>query len=127
VSAPVFDLSLWHRWEAARYGVRAANADVVSARERNAELVVSQYLGGLRAAADVEAARSRMDLAKALLDLATDLQKTGAGTGIDTLRANVEYQNERQRFAESAGQFEDRAVWTGPSAQHRSTALDRAG
>jgi len=101
VSAPVFDLSLWHRWDAARYGVRAADADVISARERNAELVVSQYLGGLRAAADVEAARSRMDLAKALLDLATDLQKTGAGTGIDTLRANVEYQNERQRFAEA--------------------------
>jgi len=101
VSAPVFDLSLWHRWDAARYGVRAADADVISARERNAELVVSQYLGGLRAAADVEAARSRMNLAKALLDLATDLQKTGAGTGIDTLRANVEYQNERQRFAEA--------------------------
>jgi outer membrane protein len=101
VSAPVFDLSLWHRWEAARYGVRAASADVVSARERNAELVVSQYLGGMRAAADVEAARSRMDLAKALFDLASDLQKTGVGTSIDTLRANVEYQNERQRHAQA--------------------------
>src|SRR5262245_16383107 len=69
VSAPVFDLSLWHRWDAARYGVRAANADVTSARERNAELVVSQYLGGLRAAADVEAARSRMVLGKAMIGL----------------------------------------------------------
>jgi outer membrane protein len=101
VSVPVFDLSLWHHWEAARHAVRAANADVVSARERNAELVVSQYLGALRAAADVDAARSRLDLARALFDLASDLQKTGAGTGIDTLRANVEYQNERQHVAQS--------------------------
>jgi outer membrane protein TolC len=29
------------------------------------------------------------------------VQKAGVGTGIDTLRANVEYQNERQRFAEA--------------------------
>ena len=67
-------------------------------REENVQLVVSQYLGSLRAAADVKAAHSRADLSKALFDQAADLQKNGVGTGIDTLRANVEYQNERQRL-----------------------------
>ena len=42
-----------------------------------------------------------MELAKALFDQATDLQKNGVGTGIDTLRANVQYQNEQQRLIES--------------------------
>jgi outer membrane protein TolC len=45
----------------------------------------------------VDAAQSRVDLAQALYDQAADLQKNGAGTGIDTLRANVQLQNEKQR------------------------------
>jgi outer membrane protein TolC len=100
-SAPLFDLTLWHRWRAAREQVRTSEAQRTTARELNAQLVVSQYLGGLKAAADVKAAQSRLDLAKALFDLATDLQKRGVGTGIDTLRANVQYQNERQKYSEA--------------------------
>jgi outer membrane protein TolC len=67
-------------------------------------LVVSQYLAGLRAEADVSAAKSRVELAKALLDLAADQQKNGVGTSIDTLRANVQYQNEIQRYSEAETQ-----------------------
>ena len=70
-------------------------------REENVQLVVSQYLGSLRAAADVKAANRACELAKALFDQAGDLQKNGAGTGIDTLRANVQYQNERQRLIDA--------------------------
>jgi outer membrane protein TolC len=104
-SAPVFDLTLWRRWQESRENVRTSAAQETSARELNAQLVVSQYLGSLRAAADVSAAKSRLDLAKALLDLATDLQRNGAGTGIDTLRANVQYQNETQRYSEASAQL----------------------
>jgi outer membrane protein TolC len=39
-----------------------------------------------------------VDLAQALFTQASDLQKNGAGTGIDTLRANVQLQNEKQRL-----------------------------
>jgi len=46
----------------------------------------------------VQASQSRVELAQALYDQAADLQKEGVGTGIDTLRANVELQNEKQRF-----------------------------
>lgn len=64
-------------------------------------MVVSQYIGSLRAVADVEASHSRVELAQALYDQAADLQKEGVGTGIDTLRANVELQNEKQRLIEA--------------------------
>ena len=67
-------------------------------REQIVLLVVSQYLGGLRATADVRAAQSRVKLAQALYDQAADLQKHGVGTGLDTLRANVQLQNEKQRL-----------------------------
>ena len=58
----------------------SAAAQQTTARELNAHLVVSQYLGSLRASADVDAAKVRLDLAKALFDLASDLQKNGVGT-----------------------------------------------
>jgi outer membrane protein TolC len=96
-NAPVFDLTLWRRYQSSRLGVDATRAQERSAREENVLLVVSQYLGAQRAQANVTAAKSRVDLAQALYDQAADLQKNGAGTGIDTLRANVELQNEKQR------------------------------
>ncbi|HXI44277.1 MAG TPA: TolC family protein [Bryobacteraceae bacterium] len=97
-SAPIFDLTLWRRWQASKSNVTASGAEEQTVREQIAALVVSQYLGGLRAAADVKAAQSRVDLAQALFDQATDLKKNGVGTGIDALRANVELQNESQRL-----------------------------
>jgi outer membrane protein TolC len=101
LAAPVFDLTLWRRYQAARENVTAAKANTLSTREQVILLVVSQYIGTLRAVADVEASQSRVDLAQALFDQAADLQKEGVGTGIDTLRANVELQNEKQRLIEA--------------------------
>jgi len=93
---PVFDLTLWERYRSARETANASKATSLSTREQVILLVVSQYIGTLRAMATVEASQSRVDLAQALYDQAADLQKQGVGTGIDTLRANVELQNEKQ-------------------------------
>jgi outer membrane protein TolC len=93
---PVFDLTLWNRYRSARDLANASAATSLSTREQVILLVVSQYIGTLRAMATVEASQSRVDLAQALYDQAADLQKEGVGTGIDTLRANVELQNEKQ-------------------------------
>jgi outer membrane protein len=95
-STPVFDLTLWNRYRSARDVANASKATSLSTREQVILLVVSQYIGTLRAMATVEASQSRVDLAQALYDQAADLQKEGVGTGIDTLRANVELQNEKQ-------------------------------
>jgi outer membrane protein TolC len=97
----IFDFSLWKRYQAARSNVDAAKADSLTTREQVILLVVSQYIGTLRSVANVEASKSRVELAQALYDQAADLQKEGVGTGIDTLRANVELQNEKQRLIEA--------------------------
>jgi outer membrane protein TolC len=101
VSAPVFDLTLWRRYQAAQNTAKSSKANSLSTREQVILLVVSQYIGTLRAVANVEASQSRVSLAQALYDQAADLQKEGVGTGIDTLRANVELQNEKQRLIEA--------------------------
>ncbi len=98
VSAPIFDLTLWRRFQAAQSGVGASRAGSLNTREQVILLVVSQYIGTNRAVANVQASQSRVELAQALYDQAADLQKQGVGTGIDTLRANVELQNEKQRL-----------------------------
>ena len=97
----VFDFSLWKRYKDSRSGVDTAKANSLTTREQVILLVVSQYIGTLRAVANVEASKSRVELAQALYDQAADLQKEGVGTGIDTLRANVELQNENQRLIEA--------------------------
>jgi outer membrane protein TolC len=89
-------LTLWNRYKSAQNLADSSKANSLSTREQVILLVVSQYIGSLRAIATVEAAKSRVELAQALYDQAADLQKEGVGTGIDTLRANVELQNEKQ-------------------------------
>src|SRR5271157_3637477 len=105
-TAPVFDLTLWRRYRSSQLGIDSVRAQEVGVREESVLLVVSQYLGSQRAAADVQAAQSRVDLAQALYDQAADLQKNGVGTGIDTLRANVQLQNEKQRLIVARTQLE---------------------
>lgn len=95
-SAPVFDLSLWRRWQASRKTVLSSDAQRQSVREQIVLLVVSQYLASLRAGAEEHATKSEVDLAQALYEQAADMQKHGVATGVDTLRANVELQNEKQ-------------------------------
>lgn len=100
-SSPVLDLSLWRRWQASRKNITATDNQRASVREQIVLLVVSQYLSALRADAEVQAAQSRVDLAQALYDQSADLERHGAATSIDTLRANVELQNEKQGLLES--------------------------
>ncbi|HEY4816950.1 MAG TPA: TolC family protein [Candidatus Acidoferrum sp.] len=100
-NGPIFDLTLFRRYQASRHAASASRSDSLSTREQVILLVVSQYIGTLRSIADVQASQSRVDLAQALYNQAADLQKEGVGTGIDTLRANVELQNENQRLLEA--------------------------
>lgn len=100
-SMPVLDLTLWQQWRASRFRERQAVDDSDQVREQVTLLVVSQYLASLRAAAAVRAAQARVKLAQALYQQASDLQQRGVGTGLDTLRANVELQNEQQNLIQA--------------------------
>lgn len=97
-AVPILDLSSLRTLQASRFEASAAHDEARVTREEVALMVTNEYLNILRASADVRAAESRVQLAQTLYDQASDLQKNGAGTGIDTLRANVELQNEKQRL-----------------------------
>jgi outer membrane protein len=105
-NVPIVDFAAWSRLHAAKENTSAAQAGEQSIREDMVLQTVSQYLGALRASAQVKAAQTRIDLAQALYNQAADLQKNGAGTGIDTLRANVELQNEKQVLIAAQTQYD---------------------
>ncbi len=95
-SATVFDVTLWRKLQASRASLAGARTDERSLRDQTTLLVVSQYLAALRAGEQLKAAQSRVDLAQALFDQAVQLEKNGIGTNLDTVRAQVELQNEKQ-------------------------------
>ena len=100
-SQTIIDLPLIRRYQIAREGTRQSRADEQTARETVVNAVVDQYLLILRALATRDAANARVALAQRLYEQATELQKTGIGLNIDTVRANVELQNERQNLIDA--------------------------
>ena len=95
-STALFDLTLWHKLQASRKSLEGARTDERALRDQTTLLVVSQYLAALRAGEQLKAAHSRVELAQALFDQAVQLEKNGIGTNLDTVRAQVELQNEKQ-------------------------------
>jgi outer membrane protein len=100
-SQTIFNLPLIRGYQIGREGTRQSRADELSTRENVVTAVVDQYLLILRALATRDAANARVALAQRLYEQATELQKTGIGLNIDTVRANVELQNERQNLIDA--------------------------
>jgi outer membrane protein TolC len=103
-SLNLFNMPLTRRYQASREDVHTAIFLETTEREQITALIVARYLGILRAAANRDAAASRVELAQRLYDQALQLQKTGVGTDIDTLRAQVELQNEKQRLIDATSE-----------------------
>src|SRR3984893_6336947 len=103
-SLNLFNMPVTRRYQASREDVQTAIFLETTEREQITALIVARYLGILRAAANRDAAASRVDLAQRLYDQALQLQKTGVGTDIDTLRAQVELQNEKQRLIDATSE-----------------------
>ncbi len=96
LATPVFDLTLWKQYGAAKDRARAAAASTEAAHEEIALLVVSQYLGALRAMAEVQAATARRDLSLRLDTQAANLLRDGVATEVDKLRADVRLKQDEQ-------------------------------
>src|ERR1700730_4012848 len=103
-SLSLFNMALTRRYQASREDVHTAIFLETTEREQITALIVARYLGVLRAAANRDAAASRVELAQRLYDQALQLQKSGVGTDIDTLRAQVELQNEKQRLIDATSE-----------------------
>jgi outer membrane protein TolC len=100
-SQAILNLPLIRGYQIGREGTHQARADDETTRENVVTAVVDQYLLILRALATRDAANARVVLAQRLYEQATELQKTGIGLNIDTVRANVELQNERQNLIDA--------------------------
>jgi outer membrane protein len=100
-SQTIFNLPLIRSYQIGREGTRQSRSDELTTRETVVTAVVDQYLLILRALATRDAASARVALAQRLYEQATSLQKTGVGLNIDTVRANVELQNERQNLIDA--------------------------
>jgi outer membrane protein TolC len=100
-SQALFDLPLFRSYQIAREGVRESLAVENVTREDVVATVVAQYLLVLRAFAIHDAAKARVALAERLYEQAESLQRTGIGLKIDTTRAEVELQNERQNLIDA--------------------------
>src|SRR5271156_6303698 len=100
-SQTILDFPKIRAYQIGREGTHQARADEQTAREIVVNAVVDQYILILRALATRDAAKSRVALAQRLYEQATELQKTGIGLNIDTVRANVELQNERQNLIDA--------------------------
>jgi outer membrane protein len=100
-SQTLLDLPLFRGYQISREGVRESQAQENVTREDVVASVVTQYIQVLRAFALYDAAKVRVALAQRLFEQASNLQKTGVGLSIDTTRANVELQNERQNLTDA--------------------------
>ena len=103
-SQTVLSLPQIRGYQIGQEGIRGARADEQTERETVVSAVVSQYLLVLRAIANRDAIRSRVALAQRLFDQASELQRTGIGLNIDSVRANVELQNEKQNLIDAETQ-----------------------
>ena len=97
--ATVLDFTTIRKYQAARSGVQAANADLNVTKDQVAENVARAYLASLREDAAYEAARANVDLSQALQQLAQSQKDAGTGTGIEVTRAQVQLANDTQRLA----------------------------
>ncbi len=103
-SQTLVNLPLVRNYQIGREAVRESRAQENVTREDVTAAVVTQYLLVLRALAIYDDAKARVALAERLYNQALNLQKTGIGLNIDTTRAQVELQNERQNLIDAGTQ-----------------------
>lgn len=93
---PIVDRQAYHTWKASEKQEEAAEFDYRDARDLVVRQAVGLYLASESAAAEVEAAESRVATSVKLEKLAEDQHATGLATGVDVVRAQVELARDRQ-------------------------------
>jgi outer membrane protein TolC len=96
LSQSILNLKALNRERGAREDERAAQFSYKDARDLVVLATGNAYLQALSGAARVETAEAQMQTAQALFGKATDQQNAGLSPAIDTLRAQVEFQNRQQ-------------------------------
>ncbi len=95
-NAPVFNAALLEHYRAEKSSYTASFADAKTAREQMVQLRRQPIPACLRLESTAKAEEVQVALAQRLFDQATHLEGAGAGTGLDTLRANQKLKTQQQ-------------------------------
>jgi outer membrane protein TolC len=95
-SQSVVDRQASHALKASADQEQAARLSYQDARDLVVRQAAGLYLDAQSAAAQVEAAESRLRTSRTLLQLAQDQHGSGLATGVDVVRAQVQAQRDRQ-------------------------------
>ncbi len=97
-SQPVIDLSARSELRSRNAALQALRFDAENARDVVTWVVTNLYFQAAAGESRIEAARSQVSTAEALLVQATNLRNAGVAPGIDVVRAQVQVQAQRQRL-----------------------------
>lgn len=97
----IFSLSLLRRWQAGRTRVDATKLDAEVARQDTIATAALLYMDAVRAQETVNARESNVELSQRLWTMTLGRKAAGAATGIDTTRAEGQWQREKQRLLEA--------------------------
>jgi len=101
-----FDYSARQNFHSAQENLRATQLSVLDARDLVVQATASAYLQIIADASRLEATRSQVTTAQALLDRAGDQQNAGTAAGIDVLRSQVELKQQQQRVLAQRNQLD---------------------
>ncbi len=105
LSQSILNLKALNRERGARENERAAQFSYKDARDLVVLATGNAYLQALSGAARVETADAQLQTAQALYIKASDQQNAGLSPAIDTLRAQVEFQNRQQQMIVARNDF----------------------
>ena len=97
----VFDLASIRRYQAARSGVQLAVEQRRLAEQQVITATALAYIGLLQAGESVAAAEANVELARQLLDLATNERDAGIATGLDVARAETRLASQQVQLAQT--------------------------
>jgi outer membrane protein TolC len=97
----LFNLASIRRYRATRYGVQLAEEERRLAEQQVSTATTLTYVGVLEAGQSVAAAESNVQLARRLLDLATNQRNAGIATGLDVARAETRLASQQVQLAQA--------------------------
>jgi outer membrane protein TolC len=95
-SQPLIDRHAYHNWKASEDQEQTTKLDYQDTRDLVVEQAAALYLSSESAAAEVQAAQSRVSTSEALERLARDQHDNGLATAVDVVRAQVQVARDRQ-------------------------------
>jgi outer membrane protein TolC len=105
VTQAALDFTSLNRYRAENQNLKAAQFSNENARDLVVYVCANIYLQAAAGSSRIEATRAQVNTAKALYDLAVDQKSAGVVSGIEVLRAQVEFQAQQQRLIVAEDQF----------------------